>query len=49
VQAVPREPLVVKGATRPVEAWEILELNEPAGDRLEPNDAVSTREPMVPP
>jgi class 3 adenylate cyclase len=28
VQAVRREPLTVKGATRPVEAWEILELSE---------------------
>jgi adenylate cyclase len=26
VRAVRREPLTVKGATRPVEAWEILEL-----------------------
>jgi adenylate cyclase len=26
VHAVPREPVVVKGATRPIEAWEILEL-----------------------
>jgi adenylate cyclase len=28
VEAVRREPLTVKGATRPVEAWEILELSE---------------------
>jgi adenylate cyclase len=28
VQAVRREPLTVKGATRPVEVWEILELSE---------------------
>jgi adenylate cyclase len=26
VRAVPREPLVVKGASRPIEAWEILDL-----------------------
>jgi hypothetical protein len=26
VSADPREPLTVKGASRPVEAWEIVEL-----------------------
>ena len=26
IRAVPREPLTVKGASRPVEAWEVLEL-----------------------
>jgi adenylate cyclase len=30
VRAVAREPLVVKGAARPIEAWEILELLETA-------------------
>ena len=28
IQAVPREPLMVKGAVRPVEAWEIIDLVE---------------------
>ena len=27
VRAEPREPLTIKGAARPVEAWEILELS----------------------
>jgi hypothetical protein len=31
VRAVRREPLRVKGATRPVEAWEILELVDSGG------------------
>jgi adenylate cyclase len=33
VRATRREPLTVKGASRPVEAWEILELLETEGDR----------------
>jgi hypothetical protein len=33
VRAVRREPLTVKGAARPVEAWEIIELVE--ADRTE--------------
>jgi adenylate cyclase len=28
VRAEPREPLMLKGAARPVEAWQILELSE---------------------
>jgi adenylate cyclase len=40
VQAVPREPLVVKGASRPVEAWEILGLH----DR---EDSMETNEPAL--
>lgn len=39
VRGVRREPLAVKGAMRPIEAWEILELNEAADDRKEPNEA----------
>jgi adenylate cyclase len=39
VRAVRREPLVVKGAARPIEAWEILDLHEHAKDGLETNDA----------
>jgi adenylate cyclase len=39
VRGVRREPLVVKGAIRPIEAWEILELNEAVGDHEEPNEA----------
>jgi adenylate cyclase len=31
VRAEPKEPLKVKGAARPVEAWEILELTAPPG------------------
>jgi adenylate cyclase len=32
VRAEPREPLTIKGAARPVEAWEILELVDGSGD-----------------
>jgi adenylate cyclase len=38
VRAVRREPLAVKGSTRPIEAWEVLELHD-AGERLEPSEA----------
>jgi class 3 adenylate cyclase len=33
VLAARREPLTVKGASRPVDAWEILELRESEGER----------------
>jgi adenylate cyclase len=39
VRAVRREPLTVKGSSRPIEAWEILELNEASGDRQGPSEA----------
>lgn len=41
VRAVHREPLTVKGATRPVEAWEILELVE--DEQEDANAARSSR------
>jgi class 3 adenylate cyclase/CheY-like chemotaxis protein len=39
VRAVRREPLVVKGAMRPIEAWEILDLHDRVDDRLETDEA----------
>jgi adenylate cyclase len=48
VQAVRREPLVVKGATRPIEAWEILNLVESAADHLPANEG-ALRSPRVGP
>ncbi|HEX8099619.1 MAG TPA: response regulator [Actinomycetota bacterium] len=33
VRAVEREPLTLKGSARPIEAWEIVELEHPALDR----------------
>jgi adenylate cyclase len=39
VEAVRREPLMVKGATRPIEAWEILDLHDGPEGRVEPNEA----------
>jgi adenylate cyclase len=48
VQAVRREPLVVKGATRPIEAWEILNLVESAADHLAANEG-ALRSPRVGP
>jgi class 3 adenylate cyclase len=41
VQAVPREPLVVKGATRPIEAWQILGLHDLAESGVAANQAGS--------
>jgi class 3 adenylate cyclase len=40
VHAVPREPLRVKGASRPVEAWEIVDVLEGVG-----RDGVSVHDP----
>ena len=39
VEAAPREPLVVKGATRPIEAWEILALRDGIENRMEADEA----------
>jgi class 3 adenylate cyclase len=41
VRAARREPLTVKGASRPVEAWEILELPETESDREDAVGAVT--------
>ncbi len=38
VRAVPREPLTVKGASRPVEAWEIVDLLEDGGGTGGPSE-----------
>jgi adenylate cyclase len=46
VQAVRREPLVIKGAMRPIEAWEILDLHEGSGHRLETNEAALGSPPL---
>jgi adenylate cyclase len=46
VQAVRREPLVVKGSARPIEAWEILELREGPEGSMESTDA-ALRSPRV--
>jgi adenylate cyclase len=48
VRAVRLEPLVVKGATRPIEAWEILEFHDRAEDHLKTNDT-ALRSPRLGP
>jgi class 3 adenylate cyclase len=41
VRATPREPLSVKGSSRPVDAWEILELLETEAGRENAVEAVT--------
>jgi adenylate cyclase len=48
VRAVRREPLVVKGASRPIEAWEILELRDRAEDGVEADEAALGSSPPGP-